>query len=196
MLVLSNSLRGRLGYQLSYVLAKADGNVDNSVFGAWLNGTVWDSPNTAIINADGELTNSRRHEIQGLRDLHGAASGSHARRDLQRPQWAPYTPYGQFSTSQLNLPGLSRRQILPAPRGTERNDYTNQIDIRAEKAFTIESHRFGIFADITNIFNSGGVITRQTRSPSTTISDSTVLYQAPTALLDARQVSFGGRWGF
>ena len=64
MLVLSNSLRGRLGYQLSYVLAKADGNVDNSRFGDWLNGTAWDSPNTAIINADGELTNSRRHEIK------------------------------------------------------------------------------------------------------------------------------------
>ena len=39
MLVLSNSLRGRLGYQFSYVLSKAEGNVDNSGFGAYLSGS-------------------------------------------------------------------------------------------------------------------------------------------------------------
>ena len=32
MLLLSNSLRGRFGYQLSYVLSKSEGNVDNSGF--------------------------------------------------------------------------------------------------------------------------------------------------------------------
>ena len=64
MLLLSSSFRNRFGYQLSYVLSKAEGNVNNSGFGAWLSGTTWNSPNTALINTYGELTNSRRHEIK------------------------------------------------------------------------------------------------------------------------------------
>ena len=64
MLVLTNSLRNRFGYQFSYVLSKAEGNVDNSGFGEYLSGSRWTSPNTAFINNDGELTNSRRHELK------------------------------------------------------------------------------------------------------------------------------------
>jgi hypothetical protein len=196
MLVLSNSLRGRLGYQLSYVLAKADGTADNTGFGNWLNGVVWDSPNTALINTNGELTNSRRHEIKMYVTylvpkvdvmLGGVYNGLSGR---------PYTAYGQFSSSQLNLPGSTRRQIYLEPRGSHVNDFTNQIDLRIEKAFTVQAHRFGVFADITNLFNSDGVLTRQARYPNTTISGATVLFGAPTAILGARQVTFGGRWGF
>ena len=51
---------------MSYVLSKATGTVDNSGFGNWLNGVTWDSPNTATINTDGELTNSRRHEFKAF----------------------------------------------------------------------------------------------------------------------------------
>jgi hypothetical protein len=108
----------------------------------------------------------------------------------------PYTAYGQFSTSQLNLPSAARRQIYLEPRGSHVNDFTNQIDLRVEKAFTVQTHRFGVFADITNLFNSDGVTTRQARYPNTTISGATVLFGAPTAILGARQVTFGGRWGF
>ena len=48
MLVLNSSMRNRLGYQVSYVLSKAEGNVDNNSGTAWLSGTVWNSPNTGI----------------------------------------------------------------------------------------------------------------------------------------------------
>jgi hypothetical protein len=196
MLVLGNSLKTRFGYQVSYVLSKATGNADNSGFGAWLNGTTWDSPNTAIINAEGELTNSRRHEFKAYMTymvprvdvmLGGIYTGYSGR---------PYTPYGQYSSGQLNLPTSARRQIFLEPRGTEKNDFFNQVDLRAEKAFTIQTHRFGVFADITNLFNTASVTTRQARYPSTTISDATVLYKAPTAIQLARQVTFGGRWMF
>ena len=57
-------------------------------------------------------------------------------------------------------------------------------------------HRFGLYADIANLFNSGAVLTRQNRFPSTTISDTTVPYLAPTSVLGARQVTFGARWMF
>ena len=52
MLVLTNSLRGRFGYQFSYVLSKAEGNVDNSGSGAYFSGSPFTSPNTSLIAAD------------------------------------------------------------------------------------------------------------------------------------------------
>ena len=96
----------------------------------------------------------------------------------------------------MNLPGNSRKEILLEPRGSERNDFYNNIDLRAEKAFRVQQHRFGVFADITNLFNTATVTSRQGRVPNTTISGNTVLYQAPTGVQLARQVTFGGRWSF
>jgi hypothetical protein len=60
----------------------------------------------------------------------------------------------------------------------------------------VQGHRFGIFADVANLFNTATVTTRQARVPNTTISGSTVLFGAPTAVQGARQVTFGGRWIF
>ncbi len=138
MLLLNSSLKSRFGYQLSYVLSKATGNVDNTGFGNWLGGTAWDSPNTAIINADGELTNSHRHEVKAYVSYQvpnidvlvgGAYTGYSG---------TPFTPYQQFSSSQLNLPSpSSRRQIFLEPRGTEKNDFYNNFDLRIEKAFEV-----------------------------------------------------------
>jgi hypothetical protein len=96
----------------------------------------------------------------------------------------------------LNLPGSTRRQIFLAPRGSERNDFSNQFDLRAEKAFRIQGHRFGVYLDMVNLFNTATVTTRQDRYPSTTIAGETVAYGAPTALQGARQVTIGGRWMF
>ena len=196
LLALDSSLRNRIGYQLSYVLAKATGTADNSGFGNWLNGVVWDSPNTATINTDGELTNSRRHEIKAFVSyqvpkidvmLGGAYFGYSGR---------PYTPYVQLTNGQVALPTNARRRVFLEPRGTERNDFFNQIDLRAEKAFRYGGQRFGVFADIFNLFNTATVTTRQDRYPSTTISGATVAYQAPTAVQAARQITFGARWMF
>jgi len=196
MVLFDSSFRRRIGYQLSYVLAKAEGNIDNTGFSAWLGGTQWGSPNTALTNSFGELTNSRRHEIKlnveynipkvdvMLGGVYTAESGR------------PYTPYQRYSTAQLNLPSNSRKEILLEPRGSERNDFYNNVDLRAEKAFRLQQHRFGVFADIINLFNTATVTTRQARVPNTTISGNTVLYGAPTGVQLARQVTFGGRWSF
>jgi len=197
MLLLNNSLKNRLGYQVSYVLSKALGSVDNSGFGNWLGGYQWESPDLALINSYGELTNSRRHEIKAF------VSYQIPRADVMLGvtyfglSGRPYTPYLQPSLSTLNLPSpSSRRRILLEPLGSQRNDFQNQVDLRAEKAFRVEGNRFGIYTDITNLFNSAAVLTRQTRAPSTTISGNVVLYKAPLTLQGARQITFGGRWSF
>jgi hypothetical protein len=108
----------------------------------------------------------------------------------------PYTPFGQYTNGQLNLPTNGRKQIFLEPRGTEKNDFYHNVDLRAEKAFKVQGHRFGIFADTVNLFNTASITTRQARYPSTTISGATVKYKAPTGVQGARQVTFGGRWMF
>jgi len=197
MLMVSRSIKNRWGFQGSYVLSKAEGNVDNSGFGNWLGGSAWVSPNTGITNNTGELTNSRRHEIKVYFTyqiptievmLSGAYTGLSGR---------PYTPYTQPSGSTLNIPGSSsRRQIFLEPRGTEKNDFANYFDLRAEKVFKAGGNRFGVFVDVVNLFNLAYITSRQTRYPSTSIGGNTVLYQSPTGVSGARQATFGGRWSF
>jgi hypothetical protein len=196
MVLFDSPFRRRIGYQLSYVLAKAEGSVDNTGFGNWLGGTQFGSPNTGLINSFGELTNSRRHEVKlnveynipKVDVMLGAVYTGESGR--------PYTPFQRYTTSQLNLPTNGRKEILLEPRGSERNDFYNNVDLRAEKAFRVQTHRFGIYADMANLFNTATVTSRQGRVPSTTISGNTVLYKAPTGVQLARQITFGGRWGF
>ena len=57
----------------------------------------------------------------------------------------------------MNLPSAARRQVFLRPRGSERNDFFNQIDMRAEKDFSVRGHRFGVYADIINLFNTNAV---------------------------------------
>ena len=50
--------------------------------------------------------------------------------------------------------------------------------------------------DVGNLFNAGTVTAVQTRVPNRSLNGYTVLYQSPTALVPARQITFGGRWSF
>jgi hypothetical protein len=197
MLALNRSFKSRWGYQISYVLSKATGNVNNSGSGNWLGGHSWVSPNTGAINNFGELTNSRRHEIKGfftyqIPKIEVMLSPAYTGLSGQ-----PYTPYAQPGSSTLNIPGSStRRQIYLEPRGTEVNDFAHYFDVRMEKYFDVAGNRFGVYADIINLFNASGILSRQTRHPSSTIGDATVLYQGPTAVQESRQITFGARWSF
>lgn len=191
MLVASSSMRNRLGYQVSYVLSKAEGNVDNTGFGNWLGGTGWNSPNT-LINSYGELTNSRRHEFKVYTTYEVPKIDVVLGANYTGLSGRPFTPFGQYSSSDINMPGSGRRQIFLEPRGSERNDFFHQVDLRAEKAFKIETHRFGVYMDAINLFNRAGVTSRQTRYPSS----AGVKYKSPTGIQGARQITFGGRWSF
>ena len=114
MLVLNSSLRAGFGLsRLSYVLSKAEGNVDNSGFGTLAGGTAWDSPNTAIINADGELTNSTPARDQGLRVLPGAEDRRDARWRLHRLERPAVHAVPAVQQRQLNLPLAVAAADLP-----------------------------------------------------------------------------------
>ncbi|MEW5981995.1 MAG: carboxypeptidase regulatory-like domain-containing protein [Acidobacteriota bacterium] len=195
MLLLSRQLKNRWAFQASYVLAKAEGTVDNSGFGNWLgsfnwNFGSWRSPNSALINNYGELTHSRRHEFKiymtyQIPKIEVMLSGQYF-----GMSGTPYAAYAPVSRSTLNLP--STPNILMEPRGSRRNDFYNDFDLRAEKVFQVSGHRFGVYADVTNLFNTASVTGRQARYPSS----AGVQFGNPTAVQGGRQATFGARWSF
>jgi len=196
MFVLSRSLRSNFGFQASYVLSKSEGNMDNSGWGDWLGGTRWMSPNQAIVNNRGELSNSRTHEIK----IHTSYKVPYVDVMLGLSYTGmsgyPYTPYAQFGEGDLNVIGSSRRRIYLKERGSDRNDFYHVLDLRAEKVFNVSGQRFGVYADFNNLTNRAGVISRNTRYPYTTIGGEQVLYGWPTEIQTPRQVTLGARWSF
>lgn len=196
MFVLTKSFRGNLGFQASYVLSKAEGNMDNSGWGDWLGGTRWMSPNQAIVNNTGELSNSRTHEIKIHTSYRVPVVDVMLGLSYTGMSGYPYTPYAQLGQSALNVVGSSRRRIYLLPRGSERNDFSHVVDLRAEKVFNLAGQRFGLYVDANNLTNRAGVVSRNTRFPSTEIGGETVLYGAPTSVQNPRQVTIGARWSF
>jgi len=192
MLVLSNSLRNRVGYQLSYVLSKAEGNVDNSGFGAYGNGSGFTSPNTTLINAFGELTNSRRHEVKAYFTYRVPKIDVMVGGNYTGLSGRNFTAREVFSSRDLSVGSSSRRTIFLEPFGSRRNDFINQVDLRLEKVIQVDIHRFGLYADMINLFNSNTVTTRQ----SIFSGSGGVDFLGPTAIQGARQVTLGARWSF
>jgi hypothetical protein len=192
MLVLTNNLRGRLGYQFSYVLSKAEGNVDNSGSGAYFSGSGFTSPNTTLINAFGELTNSRRHEVKAYFTYRIPVVDVMVGGNYTGLSGRPFNTAFTFSNGALPTNGSSRRTIFLLPRGTEKNDFIHQVDLRVEKVFQVTGHRFGVYADTINLFNANAVTSRIGTYPSS----GGIAYKSPSGIQGARQITFGGRWSF
>jgi hypothetical protein len=77
----------------------------------------------------------------------------------------------------------------------------SRLDLRLEKVFNYGIHRFGVYADIANVFNQGAVTGVATRYPDTSLTDYsgndfTLNFGGPTSIQVARQVTFGVRWSF
>jgi hypothetical protein len=68
----------------------------------------------------------------------------------------------------------------------------HQVDVRAEKVFDIQGNRFGVYADMVNLFNANGVTARIGTYPSS----GGIPFLAPNGIQGARQITFGGRWSF
>jgi hypothetical protein len=112
----------------------------------------------------------------------------------------PWAANARFSAS--SLAWTSSQTINLEPMGSRLNDGWNNVDARFEKLFTVQANRFGVYADISNLFNTGVVISRQSRYPSRTLTDPVTGTDVPVAFGDpltmnaARQVTFGFRWSF
>lgn len=203
MVVLNRTYANRWQAQLSYVYSKADGNVGNagrSGFG----GTGFRNPNLTLLNTSGRMENDRTHEVKlfagyqipvvevSLNAYYRAVSG------------ATYTPLANVSGSGSVLNWTGSLNLYLKPRGSERYEMQHIVDLRAEKVFNISGHRFGLFADVANLFNNDTVTSVQTRVPSRNITfpgadgpeTISVAYKSPISLIAPRQMTIGGRWSF
>jgi hypothetical protein len=198
MFVLQKALRNRWQAQVSYVLSKTTGTISNSTY-AGISSSQFETPN-GLINIDGPTPYDRRHEFK----LFGSYQVPKAE-VLVSGYWRylsgwPYTPYSRMPASRFGWPNSINVNL--EPRGSHLNDKETNLDLRVEKVLDFGIHRFGVYADIANVFNTGVVDARGDRYPTQTLTDpatgqSVVLaFGDPRSMNPGRQVTFGGRWSF
>lgn len=193
MMVLQKAMGNRWAAQLSYVLSRTKGTVNNT--GTENQSTTnFQTPNAALINSDGFSTYDRTHEFKayvsyqipkaevGLNMYYRAMSGT------------TFAPYQHISGSSFGWPRSI--DVNLAPQGSLRNPGIQLVDLRAEKIFTYGVHRYGVYLDVQNLFNVGTVTSTQSRYPQRTLTGHPVAYGSPSGVTAARQATFGLRWSF
>jgi outer membrane receptor protein involved in Fe transport len=215
MFVLSKRLTHRWQGQLSYVLSKTEGTLDNRSFGANTGAPfshLWESPNTAIVNANGLVGGDRRHEVKLFAGYQVPKVEVGINAYYRYLDGLPYTPLVRFSGADRRALGLTvvpsaLRTILAEPRGSRRLDPWSLLDLRLEKIFKMGRgrDRLAVYADLANVFNKGTVDDVRTRLSPTTLGTETpatptcpcdVPFEGPLSVVPPRQVTFGARWSF
>ena len=205
MFVLTKTLSSRWQGQFSYVWSKTEGTANNTGR-VGLGGSGFRNPNLVLVNGYGLMSNDRTHEFKlmggytipkvevALNAYYRALSG------------ATYTPVANVSGSSSVLNWTGSLNINLEPLGNQRYDLAHVVDLRVEKEFKIDVHRFGVFFDFANVFNTDNITGVQTRVPdrSITYSDPAtgqptsfrVKYKSPTSVYSPIQMTWGLRWTF
>jgi hypothetical protein len=203
-MVLNKRYTDRWQAQASYVYSRTSGNVDNTG-AAQVATRQFETPNLALVNADGPSSNTPAHEFKLLGSYQIPVIEASINAYFVDTSGLPYSRIEQFSssaTSGLNTGGLSStyRRINITPRGAYQLPNLSQLDLRLEKNFNVGlGNRIGIYGDIQNVFNQGIVIGTITRPTSVTLSDGTSValpFDTPGSLQAPRQVRLGARWSF
>lgn len=207
MFVLSKRYTNRWQAQVSYVYSKATGNVDNSGSYQFAILRQFETPNLALVNADGRVTYDRPHEFKLLGSYQIPVIETSVNAYFRAMSGRNYTPFQQFSASDLNTTGApaNYRQPNLEPLGSRRLKKLVTLDLRLEKNINVGSNRFGIYFDIENVSNASTATNRQTRVPLTTISvpvegGGSTSFELPfetiNGMIAPRQVRIGARWSF
>jgi hypothetical protein len=198
MAVLSKRYSNRWQAQVSYVFAKTNGNVDNSS-AAQIESRQFETPNLALVNATGPGSNTPTHEFKVLGSYQIPVIETSVSAYFVATSGLPYGRIQQFSSSVVG-PGVSTtRRILIQPRGAFYLPNLDQLDLRIEKNFNTGSNRFGVYADLANIFNRGTVTSVVTRPTSVTLRDGQTYplpFGTPAGIQAPRQIRIGARWSF
>jgi hypothetical protein len=199
MLVLSKRYTNRWQAQVSYVLSKAEGNVDNTS-GQQISTSIFENPNLSIVNTDGRSTNDRTHEFKILGSYNIPKVDVSVNGFFRAMSGRPYAAFAQYTTGLLNAVTAQRRPFVE-PRGSRRRERDATLDLRFEKNFNFGGDRLGVFMEILNVFNANTITTVQTRVPSSAITyapgeTQDVLFEAPTAVVAPRQIQLAARWSF
>jgi hypothetical protein len=200
MLVLSKRYTNRWQAQASYVLSKAEGNVDNTS-NQQISSSIFENPNRSIVNTDGRLTNDRTHEFKLLGSYTIPKVEMSVNAFFRSMSGRNYTPFAQYTTGLLNAPTASRQPFLE-PRGSRRMQADTTLDLRFEKNFNIGPRdRIGVFVEVLNTFNANTITNVVTRVPTQEITyapgqTQDVNFEAPSAVIAPRQIQLAARWTF
>jgi hypothetical protein len=197
MLVFQRAYMNRWQGQVSYVYSSTKGTINNSGTQGISSGQ-FETPN-GLVNTDGYSYGNRTHEFKVFAGYQIPKIEVSVNGYFRAISGYPYTAYSNVSSSVFNWTG--RINVNLEPRGTHRNDVWTQLDLRLEKVFDVGIHRFGIYADLENLFNQQVVTDRQDRYPSRGLTDYygnsfTLPFGGPTYLIGGRQITLGGRWSF
>ena len=193
MFVLERRLANRWQARVSYVLSKTEGTVTNNATNGFAS-SLFETPNTSLINRDGRVPLDRPHEIKGFAGYQIPKVEVSLNAAFRRVSGQTYTPFTRVTAGRVNW--TSSNDIQIDTQGSERIDALNVLDLRLEKVFSRDVHRFGIYADIENALNGSAILTRNARFPSASIAGNTVNFGGATAVTPARQITFGVRWSF
>jgi hypothetical protein len=198
LLVFQKALRNRWQAQISYVLSKTEGTINNNG-SSGITGSQFETPNH-MINVDGPTPFDRRHEVKLFASYQVPVAEVMISGYWRYLSGFPYTPYSRMPASRFDWTNSINVNI--EPRGKYVNDGDQNIDLRLEKVFDAGIHRFGVYADFANLLNTEVVLSRLTRYPNQTLTnpangqDVRVLFGDPLSLNRGRQITLGGRWSF
>jgi hypothetical protein len=193
MFVLTKNYSNRWQAQASYVWSETTGSIANNGTGG-VTGSQFLTPSLALVNTDGPLDNDRTHEFKLFAGYQIPIVEVNLSGYFRSLTGRTYTPNIVVSGTPLNYPGSITALI--ESRGSRRYPTQQTVDLRIEKTFNIDVHRFGLFVDIANALNNDTVLGRQTRFPNRSIVGNTVLFDSPTSIEAPRQITIGGRWTF
>jgi hypothetical protein len=193
MLVLSRSRKDRWQAQVSYVLSKTEGNISNSG-SSGISSSQFDTPNGILINAFGDSGYDRRHEIKLMAGYQIPVVEVELDAYYVAVSGYNYAPAATLSKSTINYTGST--SVFLEPRGSRVLPFDKELTLRAEKVFKVGIHRFGIYADIANVFNSGTATGVVTNVAGSSVLGQLVPFEGVTALIPARQATLGVRWSF
>jgi hypothetical protein len=193
MFMLARRFANRWQAQVSYVYSRTAGTVTSASQAAFAS-SLWETPNTSLINRDGRVPLDRPHELKVFGSYQIPVIEVALNASFRGTSGTTYTPFNRVASGRVNW--TSSVDVQLEPQGGYRNDPIRILDLRIEKVFSYDVHRFGFYTDIENALNNGVVTVRNARYPSVGISGNTVLFGSATAVTPARQITFGVRWSF
>jgi hypothetical protein len=198
MFVLERAMKNRWQAQFSWVISKTTGTVNNGETDGISSGE-FQTPNTILLYQDGPTNYDRRHMVRvfagyQIPKVEVMVSGYY-----QYHSGEPYAVYYRVPSSLTNWnTGI---YVNIDNRDQQLSNAYSQLDLRLEKVFSYRIHRFGVYADISNLFNQNTVLTNNGRYPSTSLSDNlgntfNVNTGGPLSTMAGRQIILGARWSF
>lgn len=200
MFVMSRRLVGRWQAQVSYVLSRGRGTVDNADIDSVGMSNRFESASTALVNTNGHMRHDYPHELKALGSYRLPKAEVELSAVFRSVSGKTWTPLQRLRVADIDFPAGGGRRVFLEPRGARRMANVNVLDLRVEKVLLLDGgrHRLGVYADALNVFNAGTAVEMEYRAPSVQIAGvpTPVLFGVPIAVLEPRQVTLGARWSF